>query len=185
MVKMSGFFSGLKYSTVLCCFKAKNQTKISLLKFKILQLKKKFGIDYLTLVGDNASVEELKDCLKIALDEVANLQEEIDDLLNEIEGKEQKVNNKMTRASTPHKDKSPECHEINSKQPKMKPEPTKRRKSRDDVLIDETNDDNDCDNDSNSKTREQTSQKTRSIKSREKSTVTSAGKKKKSKKKGK
>mmetsp|Transcript_23508 Transcript_23508/g.65250 ORF Transcript_23508/g.65250 Transcript_23508/m.65250 type:complete len:177 (+) Transcript_23508:115-645(+) len=174
---MRGFFSGLKYSTVLCCFKAKNQTKISSLNFKILQLKKKFGIDYLTLVGDNASVEELKDCLKIALDEVANLQEEIDDLLNEIEGKEQKVNNKMTRASTPHKDKSPECHETNSEQPKMKPEPTKRRKSKDDVLNDETNDDNDFDNDLNSETREQT------VKSREKSTVTSAGKKKKSKKK--
>eukprot|EP00536_Pseudo-nitzschia_multiseries_P008075 jgi/Psemu1/305455/fgenesh1_kg.199_\ len=177
---MKDFFSSLKYAAVLFGLKAKNQAKISRLKFQSLKVKKRFGVDYLTLVGENASVEDLKDCLKTALDEVADLQEEIDGLLQEIVGEEQRVSTVMARV--PSSDESP-------KQDKRKSKPKGSRKSRDDILNGDSNDnygdDGGCDIDENSETSDEQSHNTRGSEAKKKSEETSAVKKKKKKSKNK
>lgn len=88
---LKSMFSSVKYSSLLCCFKFKKQTKISILKHQIVKLKENFGVDYLTLVEENASVDELKECLRKTLEELDNLQAEIKNNLDEIEGREQKM----------------------------------------------------------------------------------------------
>lgn len=95
--KMKLMCSNAKNSTGLCCFKMKKRTEISALELRILQLKKKFGVEYLTLVGEKASASDLKKCLKKSVDEVADLQEEIEDHLHQIAGEEH--NNKMTKTT--------------------------------------------------------------------------------------
>ena len=99
--KMRIMWSNFKYSTVLCCFKLKRQTNISILEYKIEKLKKNFGVDYLTLVGDDAPVEDLKECLRVALEDLDMLQEEIEDNLDEIYDKELRVYSKMTPTEYP------------------------------------------------------------------------------------
>lgn len=89
---LKSMFSSFKYSSLLCCFKFRKQTNISILKHQIVRLKENFGVDYLTLVEENASVDELKECLRKTLEELDNLQAEIKNNLDEIEGKEQKLN---------------------------------------------------------------------------------------------
>lgn len=117
---MKAMRSNFKYTTVLCCFKAKKQTKVSSLEFQILQLKKKFGVDYLTLVSENAPVEDLKDCLKTALEELSNLQEEIDDTLDEIDEKEHKVNEKISRTKSADELFGPNKNKTVRSKPKQK-----------------------------------------------------------------
>jgi hypothetical protein len=91
--KMKRIMINFGHNTKLCCFKASKQTEISSIDFKVTQMKKKFGIDYLTLIENNAPVTELKSCLKTALKDIAVLQDQIDDHLDQIDGKEQAVNN--------------------------------------------------------------------------------------------
>lgn len=93
--KMKRMASNCGHATGLCCFKAKKQTQISALEFKISQRKKKFGVDYLTLVERHASQAALKGCLKEAEDDIAKFQEEIDELLETINDMEQDTNHKI------------------------------------------------------------------------------------------
>jgi hypothetical protein len=99
MDKMKRMASNCGHATGLCCFKAQKQTQISALEFKISQRKKKFGIDYLTLVDRHASQAALKDCLRAAQDDISKLQGEIDELLVTIDGKEQDINQKIVTAN--------------------------------------------------------------------------------------
>lgn len=99
--KMRIMWSTFKYSNILCCFKLKKQTDISILEYKIEKLKRNFGIDYLTLVGDDADVEDLKECLRVALEELDMLQNEIEDIRDEIYDKEARVNSKMRPTEFP------------------------------------------------------------------------------------
>jgi hypothetical protein len=116
--KMKYMWSNFKYTSVLCCFKLRKQTTISILKFKMLKLKENFGDEYLTLVGDNASVRYLEECLTKNLEEFYILQEEIDDVLAQIDEKVVRINRKMetmkspqTRAgATSTTDKAPKAH---------------------------------------------------------------------------
>jgi len=94
---LKSMFSSFKYSSLLCCFKFRKQTNISILKHQIVKLKENFGVDYLTLVEENASVDELKECLRKTLEELDNLQAEIKNNLDEIEGREQKVNGMLQK----------------------------------------------------------------------------------------
>eukprot|EP00532_Pseudo-nitzschia_australis_P003840 CAMPEP_0168187756 /NCGR_PEP_ID=MMETSP0139_2-20121125/15221_1 /TAXON_ID=44445 /ORGANISM="Pseudo-nitzschia australis, Strain 10249 10 AB" /LENGTH=192 /DNA_ID=CAMNT_0008110023 /DNA_START=128 /DNA_END=703 /DNA_ORIENTATION=- len=143
------FVHRMRHATVLCCFKLKYQGKISLLEFQIMRLKKKFGVEYLTLVGDNASVEDLKECLKTALDEVAELEAEIDHFFNKIDGKEQKLTDKTTR--TKITDELLDSNENNTKQSKSKPKSKgkKSTKPRGDSFDWGSSNDDDFDDDNN------------------------------------
>ena len=67
MDKMKRSMSNCCAGTGLCCFKFKEQTQISALEFKIKSRQKKFGVDYLTLVENKASPQDLKSCLKDCL----------------------------------------------------------------------------------------------------------------------
>ncbi|KAL3899645.1 MAG: hypothetical protein SGARI_006411, partial [Bacillariaceae sp.] len=87
------------HETGLCCFKAQKQTQISALELQVSQRKKKFGVDYLSLVKENAGQQKLKECLKEAQSDLAKLQGQIDEHLDNIDGKEQQVNEKIVPAS--------------------------------------------------------------------------------------
>ena len=84
-------FQNCLLSTGLCCFKAQSNTKIQVLEFQIKQRQKKFGVDYMTHIENNASPQTLKMCLKQAQDEIAELQKEIDEIDNEIDNKERET----------------------------------------------------------------------------------------------
>jgi hypothetical protein len=90
--KMKRIIINFGHNTKLCCFKVSKQTEISVSDFKVAQIKKKFGIDYLTLIENDAPVTELKSCLKTALKDIAVFQDKIDDHLDQIDGKEQAIN---------------------------------------------------------------------------------------------
>jgi len=95
--KLKWMFKNLKYTTFLCCFKFRLQSNISLLQFQILKLREKFGVDYMTLISENASVEDLKECLRTALQEIIIRQDKIEENLNQIDQKELQMNNKMRK----------------------------------------------------------------------------------------
>lgn len=125
--RMAAKCVNFKYATILCCFKVGKRTKISSLEFKIVQLKKKFGIDYLTLVHENAPVENLKEVLEAALDDLNRLHGEIDNCLDEIEGKEEMTNDKLVRTNF-----GDDSSSANSKTRYLQP-PSKILIARDDV----------------------------------------------------
>jgi hypothetical protein len=105
----------------LCCFKAKQRTHISALEYKLKKRQKKFGIDYLNLVERKAGQLELKRCLRNAMDEIEQLQEQIDRHLMEIEGREEQVAQQATPASTRQAQRhANETKTINKKEPKSK-----------------------------------------------------------------
>lgn len=147
-----GMCSNCIVTTVLCCFKAKKQTEISALDFQILQLKKKFGVDYLTLVDDNASVEKLKKCLQTALNDVAELQGQIDDHLAQIDGKEQRANNKITTPKV--SDETLERPATTTNIPsKSKKSPPNIGEEDDDISSDDNDDNDDVEQSRSSKAR--------------------------------
>ena len=71
----------------LCCFKFKEQSMISGLEFRVKNRQKKFGVDYLTLVEEKASQDDLKECLKEALADIAKIQEKINEHYDAIDNK--------------------------------------------------------------------------------------------------
>jgi len=95
--KLKWMFKNLKYTTILCCFKFRIQVVISLLQFQIFKLREKFGVEYMTLVSENASVEDLKECLRTALREIGIRQEKIEEHLAQINQKELQMNSKMRK----------------------------------------------------------------------------------------
>lgn len=106
----------------LCCFKFKSQTQISALEFKIANRQKKFGVDYLTLVERKATQAALKECLKEALRDIAELQTQINDHYDNIDNKATEVQSKKGdgAATTSRASKATDA-------PTDKPKPTKRR----------------------------------------------------------
>jgi len=117
-------FSSFKYTTILCCFKFKKQTNISILEFQILKLKENFGVDYLTLVGDNAHVEDLQNCVGTALEQFNKLQDAIIKNMNQIDDKETEINRKMTFKT------GERCERVVSSDtsPKVRPQRRKNKK---------------------------------------------------------
>lgn len=90
-------------ATGLCCFKAKEQAVITKIELQISNRKSKFGKDYITMIENKASPEELEECLKTALAEIQDMQRDIDEHLAKIDDKVDQVNNKKeeTPAATP------------------------------------------------------------------------------------
>ena len=89
----------------LCCFKLKQNTKIQVLEFQIKQKQQQFGIDYLTLVKNNASQAELKDCIKVARTEIGELQKQVNELDDEIDTQEQNTNDRIIANPNPQQPK--------------------------------------------------------------------------------
>jgi hypothetical protein len=97
----------------LCCFKFKEKSFISKYEFQITQRQKKFGVDYLELVHRKASQQALKQCLKLAMNDIAVFQKEIDDHDDKIDKKQEDVDREINAstssgvpASPPKKKKS-------------------------------------------------------------------------------
>jgi len=99
--RLKWMFKNLKYTTILCCFKFKKQANISILEFQILKLKEKFGVDYMTLVTENAPVGDLKECLRKAIQEIDVRQERIEENLTQINRKDLQMNKKMKKRTEP------------------------------------------------------------------------------------
>ena len=85
-------------STGLCCFKVKEQGQISLLESKIKSRQQKFGVDYLNLISEKAPQSQLKQCLRDALNDIATLEEEVNDRHDSIENKESHIQSKIKHA---------------------------------------------------------------------------------------
>lgn len=92
---MSSAWCNFKYPVVLAYFKFKKRTRISILEYRATRLKSKFGIDYLTLVGDGAPVKALERCLGSTLEEFNALDAEIRENNRLVEEKEKRTNEKM------------------------------------------------------------------------------------------
>lgn len=92
---MSSAWCNFKYPVVLAYFKFKKRTRISILEYKATRLKSKFGIDYLTLVGDGAPVRDLERCLGSTLEEFNVLDAEIKENNRLVEEKEKRTNEKL------------------------------------------------------------------------------------------
>ncbi len=82
-------------STLLCCFKAKEQSQIAILEQQIASRKGKFGVDYVNLVEKKASEEELKACLSQALTDINALQAKINEHYDVIDEKEAEAKKKI------------------------------------------------------------------------------------------
>jgi len=82
-------------STGLFCFKFSENTHIQVLDAKIASRKKKFGMDYLTLVQSNATQNQLKKCLQDALYDIERMQDDVDDHLGKIDNKTNEVQNSI------------------------------------------------------------------------------------------
>jgi len=85
-------------STGLCCFKLQENTRISVVEGKIAARQKKFGIDYLNLARDKKPESQLKRCVKDALADIDELQEEMDEHYDNIDDKKKEVKEKKILA---------------------------------------------------------------------------------------
>jgi hypothetical protein len=92
MDKVSRSVSNCCASTGLCCFKMKEQSQISALEFKITNRQKKFGVDYLNLVQRQEPTSSLKECLRLALNDISVLQNQTNEHYDNISSKEEEVN---------------------------------------------------------------------------------------------
>lgn len=95
MVKFKRMTNNCFQSCGLCCFKFKENSFISKYEFQITQRQKKFGVDYLELVHRKASQQALKQCLKLAMKDIAVFQKEIDEHDDKIDKKEDDVNREI------------------------------------------------------------------------------------------
>jgi hypothetical protein len=75
----------------LCCFKFKERSQITALEMKLTNRQKKFGVDYLDLVERKAGQQALKDCLRTAMADIAEIQSEINRHTDAIERREDEV----------------------------------------------------------------------------------------------
>lgn len=93
--KMARQANNCMQSTGLCCFKVKEQSQITALEFKITQRQKRFGVDYLTLVENRASQDQLRQCLEQAKADIQNFQHEIDNHYDIIEDRTGEVQTRI------------------------------------------------------------------------------------------
>jgi hypothetical protein len=105
---MSRHANNCMQSTGLCCFKVKEQSQITALESKITQRQKKFGVEYLTHVENRTSQDQLRQCLEKAKADIQNLQNEIDNHYDIIEGRTGEVQprSQPTHNSRPEKNKT-------------------------------------------------------------------------------
>ena len=96
--KMKRMSQNCLQSTGLCCFKISKNTNIQILEARISSRKKKFGIEYINLVQNQAPEAHLKKCLKDALDEIEELHKEIEDNFDRIETKTNKVQKNIRKS---------------------------------------------------------------------------------------
>ena len=110
----------------LCCFKFKKQSQITALEYKITTRQKKFGVDYLTLVQDKAPQAQLKTCLRDAMNDIAVLQEQMNEHFDKIDDKadevDAKINNRPPPVASGDNDDGDEVEEAKK--------PSKRSKSK-------------------------------------------------------
>lgn len=86
-------------ATGLCCFRVKEQSHIALLEKKIATRQRQFGVDYINLVQNKASQDELKKCLKDAMAEINDIKQKINEHYDNIDEKETEVNEKIIPAA--------------------------------------------------------------------------------------
>lgn len=116
--KLQQMMNNCLQSTGLCCFKVSKNTNIQILEARITARKKKFGVDYINLIHKQAPDSHLKKCLKDALDEIAEFQEDIEDNYDRIDDKTKTVresiadnnnnNSNSTKTKTKTKKNGPE-----------------------------------------------------------------------------
>jgi len=82
-------------STGLCCFKFSKNTNIQVLEARISSRKKKFGIEYINLVQNQAPQAQLQQCVTDTLKDIEEMQDEIDENYDLIEGKTNEVRNSI------------------------------------------------------------------------------------------
>jgi len=93
--KVKRMASNCGHATGLCCFKVKEQSQIALLEKKLNARQRQFGVDYLTLVDNKASQENLKRCLHDTLKDIDELQGKINDHYDNIDHKEADTQGKI------------------------------------------------------------------------------------------
>jgi predicted nucleic acid-binding Zn-ribbon protein len=84
-------FQNAMQATGLCCFKTKERAIIQKLEIQIINRQKKFGVEYLTMIGNQASQEELKECVTKAMKDTHDLQTEIEQHNEAIDEKQEAV----------------------------------------------------------------------------------------------
>lgn len=89
------------HATRLGAYKTKKNAQIQALKFKIVERKKQYGVEYMDLIEQNASQSELQECMDRALADLAELRGEVDKHTNKIDLKEEKINNKIVTDAEP------------------------------------------------------------------------------------
>mmetsp|Transcript_43540 Transcript_43540/g.105553 ORF Transcript_43540/g.105553 Transcript_43540/m.105553 type:complete len:694 (-) Transcript_43540:44-2125(-) len=87
------------HATGLCCFKMGKQTQITVLEQKVVARQKKFGVDYLNLIDQNASQQALNQCLREAQKDISKLQDQIDEHENVIDEKQAVAEEKIITAT--------------------------------------------------------------------------------------
>jgi len=89
--KMKRVTGNCLQSTGLCCFKLTKNTNIQVLEARISSRKKKFGIDYINLVQKQAPQAHLQKCLKDTLADIEEMQNEINENYDMIDGRANEV----------------------------------------------------------------------------------------------
>jgi hypothetical protein len=93
--KVKRYSNNCAQSTLLCCFKAKEQSQIAILEQQIASRKGKFGVEYVNLVEKKASEEERKACLSQALTDINALQAKINEHYDAMDEKEADAKKKI------------------------------------------------------------------------------------------
>jgi hypothetical protein len=120
-------FAKFASSMGLCCFKVKEQGHIAVLEQKVTARKKKFGVDYATLMQNGASPATLNSCKKEAMDEIEALERQIDDHHESIAQKEQEngvVSNRPSSTTTTQSPSSGSGNNNNNNNTKPRPSNT-------------------------------------------------------------
>ena len=76
----------------------KANTHIAMLENQILARRKRFGIDYLSLVDRNAPEAHLKKCIKDAIDDIEKLRDDIDDHADRIDNRASETQRRIKHA---------------------------------------------------------------------------------------
>ena len=97
--KMKRMATNCGHATGLCCFKMGKQTQITVLEQKVVARQKKFGVDYLNLIDQNASQQALDQCLREAQRDIAKLQDQIEEHENVIDEKQAVTEEKIITAT--------------------------------------------------------------------------------------
>lgn len=109
------------HATRFGAYKTKKNAQIQAVKFKIVERKKKFGVDYMDLVEENASQNEIRACMEEAMKDLAELRSQIEKHSSKIDQREEDFQDMINTPpdEQPPKDSPPEGPRKTS--PKAKP----------------------------------------------------------------